>query len=486
MRRFAPGVVMVALASPVGAVDAGPVPGDAAAARALAATVRIVRVPREEGPPLGGDGHGVLVGPRRVVTALHVVRGTSHRQRGQKRAGAKVVVVASDGSRLKARLVGAWPALDLALLALESPLPGAVDVASPPADGRLLHADRLFGAGRVLARRAVATYGSDRPCLIVVSPGTRPGQSGSGLFDRSGRLVAIVTAGGGPRRGFAVPVAPVLAGGPRVRTGPGTALHPACHAVRHETGRDWRALERVARRWVAREPGDGLAWLALAKAVSARGRAAEAVVLFRDALRRLGDDPAVWVGLGTAHARLGRSGLARWCFLRALRRDPASARLWSNLALTYAEEGRWRDAYRAARRAAERLWASGAWADPLRDWDDLATVWRVYGVTAFETGHHAEAVAAFKQAIPLVDGRDPQDWIGLGWAALEAGDRSCPYGRTLPEDAAAFLESLGEREEAEALRRAMVERGWIRAEGKDGPEAVGAMDDGCLSSGDGS
>ena len=448
-----------------GAADTGKV-GAAAAARMLGATVRVKAVTADAERSFLGLGHGVAVGPRRVVTALHVARAGRPRSSGASTASADAPPVALEvrtagGARLAARVVARWPALDLALLETDAPLDGAAaPVAPAPRIGTVVVALRR-GPPRLRAAHVRALYGEAPPCRLDLALGLGAGTSGAGVFDRQGRLVAIVSAAGDARRTAAVPVAALVGKDGRVRRAAVAAadLHPACRALRAAVRRSWPQAEREARAWAALLPRDGAAWLALARAVAERDPRA-AVAFYRRAAALLPDEPEAWALLAVAHAELGQPGLATVCLLRALRIAPEAPHTWMNLAILYLRAERWHDAYRAARRATQLLFAPEERAAPMDNWGDRLQAWRAYGLAAFEIGWYAEALEAFSYAIPMTDGQDAADWVWLARAAFRAGDQECFDGDTYAGYAVRFLESLGEREAAEKLRAEMAARRW--------------------------
>jgi len=167
----------------------------------------VMRVPQGTGSGFIWDEQG------RVVTNLHVIRDAQ-----------AAVVTLSDQRRFDARLVGASPAHDIAVLQIDVPenLPPPIPVGSS-ADLRVgqnvLAIGNPFGLDHTLTTGIVSALertvenesGGTIENVIQTDAAINPGNSGGPLIDSAGRLVGINTmiyspSGAYAGIGFAVPV----------------------------------------------------------------------------------------------------------------------------------------------------------------------------------------------------------------------------------------------------------------------------------------
>jgi len=159
-------------------------------------------------PPQEGMGSGVIVSADGyVLTNNHVVN------------GADVIKVSlNDGRELTARLVGADPQADLAVVKVDAKdLPAITFADSDKAEvgDRVLAVGNPFGIGQTVTSGMVsalgrATLGLDYEDFIQTDAAINPGNSGGALVDAQGRLLGINTAilsrsGGSQGIGFAIP-----------------------------------------------------------------------------------------------------------------------------------------------------------------------------------------------------------------------------------------------------------------------------------------
>ena len=160
---------------------------------------------------LAGSGSGVVITPDGfMLTSAHVVAG----------AGARVRASFTDGSDVQARVVGADPLSDLAVLRADGPVaPSAelgdaahlrvgqlvVAIGNPHGYAGSVTAGVVSALGRSLpARSGAATRIIDD--VIQTDAALNPGNSGGALVDGSGRVVGINTAVAGIGLGLAVPI----------------------------------------------------------------------------------------------------------------------------------------------------------------------------------------------------------------------------------------------------------------------------------------
>jgi len=158
----------------------------------------------------GSLGSGVIVrSDGYVLTNHHVVE-----------AADSIRVALSDGREADARVVGADPETDLAVLKISLPKLQAIDIDH---DERLRVGDVVlaignpFGVGQTTTLGIVSALGRNRLGIniyenfIQTDAAINPGNSGGALVDAQGRLVGINTAiysetGGSLGIGFAIPV----------------------------------------------------------------------------------------------------------------------------------------------------------------------------------------------------------------------------------------------------------------------------------------
>ncbi len=178
-------------------------------------------VPRE------GMGSGVLIDPEGyVVTNNHVIQNSG-----------EIEATMADGSMYPAKLVGALPGLDLALVKIEAP--GIKLTALEFGDSRSLKVgDKVlaignpFGLDRTLTVGVVSSLGrslrvSAREVLedmIQTDASINPGNSGGPLLNSRGEIIGINTAilsptGASAGVGFAIPAHKVQEVLPRLKAG---------------------------------------------------------------------------------------------------------------------------------------------------------------------------------------------------------------------------------------------------------------------------
>jgi S1-C subfamily serine protease len=165
-------------------------------------------VPREgagSGSIIDTDGH--------ILTNHHVIRDSS-----------KLEVTLSDGSKWKAKLVGADPGNDLAVIKIDAPRERLTVI--PMGDSSILNVGQKvlaignpFGLGQTLTTGIISSLGrsirSEAGILIEdviqTDAAINPGNSGGPLLDSEGRIIGINSAiisptGASVGIGFAIPV----------------------------------------------------------------------------------------------------------------------------------------------------------------------------------------------------------------------------------------------------------------------------------------
>lgn len=165
---------------------------------------------REDQTPNAGLGSGVIVSPEGyLLTNHHVIEGAG-----------EIDVRLADGREARARLVGADPETDIAVLKIDLP---SLPVVALGDASRLVVGDPVlaignpFNVGQTVTAGIVSALGRNRLGLstfenfIQTDAAINPGNSGGALVDARGALVGINTAiysqgGGSLGIGFAVPV----------------------------------------------------------------------------------------------------------------------------------------------------------------------------------------------------------------------------------------------------------------------------------------
>jgi Do/DeqQ family serine protease len=195
-------------------------------------------------------GSGVIIDAQRglILTNSHVVRGAE-----------RIGVALSDGRRIEAKLVGADPPTDIALVAISAPGLVAMPLGNSDAletGDYVVAIGNPFGLGQTVTFGVVSALGrtglgiEGYENFIQTDAAVNPGNSGGALVDIEGRLVGINTAivgpsGGNIGIGFAIPVnmarevADQLARFGKVtrgQLGVGVADHPAAMPLALQSG----------------------------------------------------------------------------------------------------------------------------------------------------------------------------------------------------------------------------------------------------------
>ncbi len=165
-------------------------------------------VPRE------GAGSGSIIDTKgHILTNHHVIRDSS-----------KLEVTLSDGSKWKAKLVGADPGNDLAVIKIDAPRERLTvipmgDSSTLEVGQKVLAIGNPFGLGQTLTTGIISSLGrsirSEAGSLIEdviqTDAAINPGNSGGPLLDSEGRIIGINSAiisptGASVGIGFAIPV----------------------------------------------------------------------------------------------------------------------------------------------------------------------------------------------------------------------------------------------------------------------------------------
>ncbi len=164
------------------------------------------------GPRLGKQtslGSGVIISPQGyILTNNHVVADAD-----------KIEVILPDHTRLEARIIGADPETDIAVLKAEARnLPAIVirDTEDLKVGDVVLAIGNPFGVGQTVTQGIISATGRNQVGLntfedfIQTDAAINPGSSGGALIDAYGKLVGINTAiysrSGSTGIGFAIPV----------------------------------------------------------------------------------------------------------------------------------------------------------------------------------------------------------------------------------------------------------------------------------------
>jgi len=163
----------------------------------------------EEGPQ-AGLGSGVIVSPEGyILTNNHVIEGAD-----------EIEVVLDDSRRARAKVIGADPETDLAVLKIQlDRLPVIVWAAAEAIQvgDQVLAIGNPFGVGKTVTSGIVSALGRTQLGIntfenfIQTDAAINPGNSGGALVDVNGNLLGINTAiysrsGGNMGIGFAIPV----------------------------------------------------------------------------------------------------------------------------------------------------------------------------------------------------------------------------------------------------------------------------------------
>jgi len=165
---------------------------------------------REEDESQGGLGSGVIVGPEGyILTNYHLIEGAQ-----------EIEVTLSDSRKASAKLIGADPDTDLAVLRIQLdrlPVIALGNSDTLQVGDRVLAIGNPFGVGQTVTSGIVSALGRNQLGIntfenfIQTDAAINPGNSGGALVDVQGNLLGINSAiysrsGGNMGIGFAIPV----------------------------------------------------------------------------------------------------------------------------------------------------------------------------------------------------------------------------------------------------------------------------------------
>jgi S1-C subfamily serine protease len=293
-------------------------------------------------------GSGFFVGPGRVVTNLHVVRGAV-------RADIKTL----DG---KGRVYPVTGALaldeegDLALLGVDMPSERArvSELATSLPDegeqifviGNPLKLEGSVSDGIVSAVREVPNVGR----IIQITAPISHGNSGSPVFNLHGEVLGVVTikVTNGQNINLAIAaarIAQLKADKLRPLTEVSTRNRTELAESLYRTGLDslWLGNYDNAVGYfenaVNKNPKRAEAWVQVGYCKVKQGKNAEAIRAYQQALQLRPDDPEIHNKLGDAYYYAGRLREAIESYTEAARLRPEDAETHYNLAVTYEESG---------------------------------------------------------------------------------------------------------------------------------------------------
>ena len=210
-------------------------------------------------------------------------------------------------------------------------------------------------------------------------------------------------------------------------------------------------------------PQDGRGWQVLAPIYQRMGRAPEAVVAYRNAIRLLGADAQREIGLGEALAAQGGGMIgtdAQAAFERALALDPDNPRARFLLAAAFAQEGRTRDAAETLTVLQRGLAPDSPWRQP------VAQALADLGLNASPPAAEADQAEMIEQMVAGLDERlraepgEVEDWQRLIRSYIVLGRRDAAI-----DALARGTEALGSDSEASAALAT-----FGRANGLEGTE----------------
>jgi Flp pilus assembly protein TadD len=171
---------------------------------------------------------------------------------------------------------------------------------------------------------------------------------------------------------------------------------------------DYPSAERACRKVLEWDPGVGDAWFVLGVATQLRGKLAESVAYYRNAVRFVPGNAEAWNNMGASLSTLRRPEEAEPCLRRALELEPGYAQAHNNLGNVLGAQGRLNEAVASYHRA-------------LQFKPDYAEVFDHLGLVLQAQGNLAEAVGWFDKAV----GHAPESGVirmNRALACLQRGD----------------------------------------------------------------
>ena len=261
------------------------------------------------------------------------------------------------------------------------------------------------------------------PGFIQITAPISPGSSGSPVLNMLGEVIGVATftaKEGGQNLNFAIPAAKVTTLLSRVTVQQAKVM--AFGEFNQKLITSDRLMIHTAAEYVsykaARERGDGLAQLEVAKVLVGRfpenssahfyfGNSLsdlqffdEAIAAYRKSLEIAPEDAATWICLSAAFLAQGNVAEAKAAVRKAVVLMPENAGPWAALGLVLDTERNWTEAEAALRKAIA--------IDP-----NDGRVWRRLGRALTGQGKAEEAITAYRQAI-IAKPDDVKAWNGLG------------------------------------------------------------------------
>jgi len=185
MKRFA-AVVLTVLLFLLPALAVGPVIDKAHKASIIIAQ-HVLSLP-------DGDCSATVIGPQAILTATHCEAASDDLFVGGLKNPLKIVGRIRDDNDHTIFLVDGFRFANFVPVALKDTLEASEDVFTWGAPGEL---DNIFQRGYVAGRSRdtsmAAQFGEGNPDLVLFSFQAYPGTSGSGIFNESGALIAVVS-----------------------------------------------------------------------------------------------------------------------------------------------------------------------------------------------------------------------------------------------------------------------------------------------------
>ena len=377
-----------------------------------------------------GSGSGFFYGKEGdIITSRHVLAGA---HRAEARVSKEQVytvlrIVAEDAKADIVRIAIDAPRKAVRPLTLNPRIPEVgqrvVVIGSP------LGLEHTVSDGIISAVRDIPGYGK----IIQTTAPVSAGSSGSPLLNMAGEVIGVVTFQivAGQNLNFVVPAASVAAlqradGKTLAQWRDAQELDPAATPPAHFLlglnlliAEDYEKALAHFKQAVEANPRGPMAWLPMAWLLmgycyAERGRSAEAIEAYKQAIRIKPDFAEAHCFLGIRYGMLGRNAEAIEAYKQAIRIKPDYPEAHYNLGVTHGELGRNAEAIEAYKQA-------------IRIKPDYAQAHCNLGVKYGELGRHAEAVEAYKEAI-RINPDHPNAHYNLGVAYGNLGRRAEAIG----------------------------------------------------------